>query len=42
VSDDIINVNGGAIALGHLIGGIGPMLIQTVLDELEAGICRPR
>ena len=35
VSDDIINVNGGAIALGHPIGGTGPMLIQTVLDELE-------
>ncbi len=35
VEDDIINVNGGAIALGHPIGGTGPMLIQTVLDELE-------
>ncbi|HVU71365.1 MAG TPA: acetyl-CoA C-acetyltransferase [Mycobacteriales bacterium] len=31
----IVNVNGGAIALGHPIGGTGPMLIQTVLDELE-------
>jgi acetyl-CoA C-acetyltransferase len=30
-----VNVNGGAIALGHPIGGTGPMLIQTVLDELE-------
>lgn len=35
VGDDIINVNGGAIALGHPIGATGPMLIQTVLDELE-------
>ncbi len=35
VDDDIINVNGGAIALGHPIGGTGPMLIQTVLAELE-------
>ncbi len=35
VPDDKINVNGGAIALGHPIGGTGPMLIQTVLDELE-------
>lgn len=35
VEDDIINVNGGAIALGHPIGATGPMLIQTVLDELE-------
>ena len=30
-----LNVNGGAIALGHPIGGTGPMLIQTALDELE-------
>jgi acetyl-CoA C-acetyltransferase len=35
VDDDILNVNGGAIALGHPIGATGPMLIQTVLDELE-------
>jgi acetyl-CoA C-acetyltransferase len=30
-----VNVNGGAIALGHPIGATGPMLIQTALDELE-------
>ena len=30
-----INVNGGAIALGHPIGATGGILIQTVLDELE-------
>jgi len=30
-----INVNGGAIALGHPIGGTGAILIGTVLDELE-------
>jgi len=35
VDDDKLNVNGGAIALGHPIGATGPMLIQTVLDELE-------
>jgi acetyl-CoA C-acetyltransferase len=35
VDPEIVNVNGGAIALGHPIGGTGPMLIQTVLDELE-------
>jgi acetyl-CoA C-acetyltransferase len=35
VDPDRLNVNGGAIALGHPIGGTGPMLIQTVLDELE-------
>ena len=30
-----INVNGGAIALGHPLGATGGMLIGTVLDELE-------
>ena len=30
-----LNVNGGAIALGHPIGATGGMLIQTALDELE-------
>ncbi|HVU72879.1 MAG TPA: acetyl-CoA C-acetyltransferase [Mycobacteriales bacterium] len=32
---DRVNVNGGAIALGHPIGATGAMLIQTALDELE-------
>jgi acetyl-CoA C-acetyltransferase len=32
---DKINVNGGAIALGHPIGATGAVLIGTVLDELE-------
>lgn len=32
---ETINVNGGAIALGHPIGATGPMLIMTALDELE-------
>jgi acetyl-CoA C-acetyltransferase len=32
---DRINVNGGAIALGHPIGATGAVLIGTVLDELE-------
>ena len=35
VGDDKINVCGGAISLGHPIGATGPMLIQTVLAELE-------
>jgi acetyl-CoA C-acetyltransferase len=35
VDEEKVNVNGGAIALGHPIGGTGPMLIQTALDELE-------
>ena len=30
-----VNVNGGAIALGHPIGATGGMLIGTLLDELE-------
>ncbi len=32
---DKVNVNGGAIALGHPIGATGAMLIGTLLDELE-------
>jgi acetyl-CoA C-acetyltransferase len=32
---DRVNVNGGAIALGHPLGATGAMLIGTVLDELE-------
>ncbi len=30
-----VNVNGGAIALGHPIGATGAILIGTILDELE-------
>jgi acetyl-CoA C-acetyltransferase len=30
-----VNVNGGAIALGHPLGATGSMLLGTVLDELE-------
>ena len=32
---DKVNVNGGAIALGHPIGATGAILIGTALDELE-------
>jgi acetyl-CoA C-acetyltransferase len=32
---DRMNVNGGAIALGHPLGATGAMLIGTALDELE-------
>ena len=35
VSHDRINVNGGAIALGHPLGATGAMLVGTLLDELE-------
>src|ERR1700744_3982770 len=30
-----VNVNGGAIALGHPLGATGAMLVRTVVDELE-------
>jgi acetyl-CoA C-acetyltransferase len=32
---DRVNVNGGAIALGHPLGATGSMLLATALDELE-------
>jgi acetyl-CoA C-acetyltransferase len=35
IDPEVVNVNGGAIALGHPIGATGAMLIGTVLDELE-------
>ncbi|MEU5428601.1 acetyl-CoA C-acetyltransferase [Streptomyces olivoreticuli] len=35
ISLDKINVNGGAIALGHPLGATGAMLLGTVIDELE-------
>ncbi|HEY3480184.1 MAG TPA: acetyl-CoA C-acetyltransferase [Streptomyces sp.] len=35
VSLDRINVNGGAIALGHPLGATGAMILGTLIDELE-------
>jgi acetyl-CoA C-acetyltransferase len=35
LSDDIVNVNGGAIALGHPIGMSGNRLALTLLHELR-------
>lgn len=35
VSPDKVNVNGGAIAMGHPLGATGAMLISTLIDELE-------
>jgi acetyl-CoA C-acetyltransferase len=35
IDRDKINVNGGAMALGHPIGATGAMLVGTALDELE-------
>ena len=32
---EIVNVNGGAIAMGHPLGATGAMLVGTLLDELE-------
>ena len=35
VPHERVNVNGGAIALGHPLGATGAMILGTVLDELE-------
>jgi acetyl-CoA C-acetyltransferase len=35
IPHDKINVNGGAIAMGHPLGATGAMVLGTVLDELE-------
>jgi acetyl-CoA C-acetyltransferase len=35
VPHDKVNVNGGAIAMGHPLGATGAMILGTVLDELE-------
>ncbi|MDJ1642590.1 acetyl-CoA C-acetyltransferase [Streptomyces pakalii] len=35
LSLDKVNVNGGAIALGHPLGATGAMILGTVIDELE-------
>ena len=35
IPDERINVNGGAIAMGHPIGATGAMVLGTLLDELE-------
>ena len=35
IAPDRINVNGGAIAMGHPLGATGAMILGTVLDELE-------
>jgi len=35
VSDEIVNVNGGAIAMGHPLGATGAMILGTLIDELE-------
>ncbi len=35
IDDTILNVNGGAIALGHPLGATGAILLSIALDELE-------
>ena len=35
VPADKVNVNGGAIALGHPLGATGAMILGTLIDELE-------
>ncbi|MFF8605887.1 acetyl-CoA C-acetyltransferase [Streptomyces sp. NPDC015346] len=35
ISLDKVNVNGGAIALGHPLGATGAMILGTLIDELE-------
>ena len=35
VPHDKVNVNGGAIAMGHPLGATGAMILSTLLDELE-------
>jgi acetyl-CoA C-acetyltransferase len=35
VGDDRVNVNGGAIAMGHPLGATGAIIIGTLLDEME-------
>ncbi|MGH3266612.1 MAG: acetyl-CoA C-acyltransferase, partial [Trebonia sp.] len=36
VPHELVNVNGGAIALGHPLGATGAMILGTLIDELEA------
>jgi acetyl-CoA C-acetyltransferase len=35
VDIDRVNVNGGAIAMGHPLGATGGMILGTLIDELE-------
>ena len=35
ISDDIVNVNGGAIALGHPVGMSGARVVLTLINELR-------
>jgi acetyl-CoA C-acetyltransferase len=35
VPHEKVNVNGGAIAMGHPLGATGAMILGTLIDELE-------
>ncbi|MDI1301109.1 MAG: acetyl-CoA C-acetyltransferase [bacterium] len=35
ITADVVNVNGGSIAMGHPLGATGCMIVQIALDELE-------
>jgi acetyl-CoA C-acetyltransferase len=35
ISDDVVNVNGGAIALGHPVGMSGTRIVATLINELR-------
>jgi acetyl-CoA C-acetyltransferase len=35
IGTDNVNVNGGAIAMGHPLGATGAMILGTAIDELE-------
>ncbi|WP_328529116.1 acetyl-CoA C-acetyltransferase [Nocardioides sp. NBC_00368] len=35
IPDEVLNVNGGAIAMGHPLGATGAMILGTMVDELE-------
>jgi acetyl-CoA C-acetyltransferase len=35
IPEDVVNVSGGAIALGHPLGATGAILLGTLLDDLE-------
>ena len=42
IDPERVNVNGGAIALGHPLGATGAILLGTALDELERRDLSPR
>ena len=35
INDDIVNVNGGAIALGHPVGMSGARIVGSIIHELR-------